>query len=152
MEEYKISPLYYLTILSGPIVIWAITSAECLIPARNVLKEPEYWYEYQLLMVLGLVPLFLGQTFINALYWCNFSFDNKWISYSVIIGTGVVVHLATLFIYEFTWTSYFGYVHPMPVNFYVTTFYSYNAVMLATGYRYYIFYVKLLKRPYSKYH
>ena len=34
-DANEISPLYHLTMLSGPIAILAVVSAECLIPARD---------------------------------------------------------------------------------------------------------------------
>ena len=79
------------------------------------------------------VPLFIGDTFAKALYWCNFLLDKN--SILLIIGAGIVVHFTALFAYSFIWTSYFGYFHPMPINLYVLVTLSYSAVMLTTGYR-----------------
>ena len=131
----EISPLYHLTILSGPIAILTVVSAECLIPAHNVFEEPQYWYEYQLILAFGLIPFLFGDALIKALYWSDFSFEKKWISYAQIIGISLGVYVIGATAYHLIWTLYLQYVPPLPLSLYVAGCPSFLASLLTTGYR-----------------
>ena len=68
----KVSPIYYLSILGSILLSTALGSLFCLIPAHNVLKEPFYWYEYQISIVFGVLPFVIWFVLIQAEYKYNF--------------------------------------------------------------------------------
>ena len=131
----EISPLYHFSLLSGPIAILAVISVECLIPFHNVLEEPQYWYEHQLILAFGVIPFIMGQTLQFLIHWANFTFEKKWTTYFQIIGVGSVTFLMALITYHLVWTELFGYFHPLPISLLVTGYTTFTAMILVTGYR-----------------
>ena len=126
--------MYLLSVLSGPSAILAVLSVECLIPLHNVLKEPQYWYEHQLILAFGVIPFVIGQTLQFTIYWANFSFEKKWTSYLAIIGVGSVTFFISTIIYDVVWTEYLGYFQPLPISLLVTGYTAFTAMICLTGY------------------
>ena len=126
---------YHLSTLSGPIITLAVISAECFIPFHNVLKEPQYWYEHQLILTFGLVPLLIGTVLSIAIYWANFTFEKKWISYVEMIAVGLGTFLVALTAYYVVWTEYLGYFQPLPLSVIVTGSLTTTVMIIFTGYR-----------------
>ena len=126
--------MYLLCVLSGPSAILAVLSVECLIPLHNVLKEPQYWYEHQLILAFGVIPFVIGQTLQFTIYWANFSFEKKWTSYLAIIGVGSVTFFISTIIYDVVWTEYLGYFQPLPISLLVTGYTAFTAMICLTGY------------------
>ena len=113
----------------------AVISAECFIPFHNVLKEPQYWYEHQLILTFGLVPLLIGTVLSIAIYWANFTFEKKWISYVEMIAVGLGAFLVALTAYYVVWTEYLGYFQPLPLSVIVTGSLTTTVMIIFTGYR-----------------
>ena len=53
-KRLELSWFHHILILSGPINACFHAAVLCLVPAHNVFKEPEYWYEFQLAVMLTL--------------------------------------------------------------------------------------------------
>ena len=97
-------------------------------------KEPQYWYEHQLILAFGVIPFVIGQTLQFTIYWANFSFEKKWTSYLAIIGVGSVTFFISTIIYDVVWTEYLGYFQPLPISLLVTGYTAFTAMICLTGY------------------
>ena len=110
--------LHYLSILSGPIICSVFLGIFCLIPIRNIMKEPSYWYEDVVIRTLTISYPLAAQTLFRAEFWSDFSFKSRWFTHALIIGfTHVILSFAFSATY-FVWTFYLGYHPPMPLNQY----------------------------------
>ena len=81
VHDEQISCFHYVSAFTGPILACALGALFCIVPAHNVLEEPEYWYEFQLTVMLVLPFLYLIGLLVVAEYWANFTFENRLISY-----------------------------------------------------------------------
>ena len=113
------SGLYYLSILSGPLLVCLYMSLVTLIPIHNVIEQPEYWYEDIITRVLTASPIHACMVMIRADYWARFSFKDRWTSYVLIIGYVFVLYVCLIGGYYLLWTSYLGFYQPMPLNWLV---------------------------------
>ena len=112
------SVLHYVSVLLGPILACAFASLICLVPAYNVMEQPQYWFEEQFIRFLAVMPILMGQILVIATYWSEFSFDRKWLSYSFLVGWGCLVYELALIGYYFIWTYVLGFSQPMGLGFY----------------------------------
>ena len=62
-----ISFIHVISAMSGPLLTWAVASMYCYIPIREVLKEPSYWYEHDLVTIVATLPIFLGITMLQGI-------------------------------------------------------------------------------------
>ena len=62
-----ISYIHVISAMSGPFLTWAVASMYCYIPIREVLKEPSYWYEHDLVTIVATLPTFLGITMLQGI-------------------------------------------------------------------------------------
>ena len=113
------SGLYYLSILSGPLLVCLYMSFVTLIPIHNVIEQPEYWYEDIITRVLAASPIHACMVMIRADYWARFSFKNRWNSYVLMMGYVFVLYVCLLGGYYLLWTTYLGFYQPMPLNWLV---------------------------------
>ena len=120
------SPIYYLSILSSILLSSALGSLFCLIPAHNVLKEPFYWYEYQISIVIGVLPFVIWFVLIQAEYWAEFTIVDRWHSYLFAVFIGVPMYLIFISIYYSIWTYICDFTLPMPFSFYVGASITYS--------------------------
>ena len=113
------SGLYYLSILSGPLLVCLYMSFMTLIPIHNVIEQPEYWYEDIITRVLAASPIHACMVMIRADYWAGFSFKDRWTSYVLMMGYVFVLYVCLLGGYYLVWTTYLGFYQPMPLNWLV---------------------------------
>ena len=121
----------FFSILSGPLLSCASASLFCLIPAHNILEQPKFWYEFQILAFIGLVPLFLSQILVQVNYWGDFSFENKWISNLSLSVLGAIVFALSIIGHYYLWTLVLGYTPPMAFNQYLAGSMSFSAMCIA---------------------
>ena len=134
-DNQNIAWFHCLSIWSAPIIVWTVTGVQCLYPMHNALEEPQYWYEHQLVLAFGLLPLFLGHALITVICWSNFAFDDKWTTYIQTISIGTMTYFIVLFTYHMIWTQLLDLGLPLPLNLYFTASSSYVAMTSFVGYR-----------------
>ena len=88
-----------------------------------------------MILTFGLIPLLFGTILSIAIYWANFTFEKKWISYVEMIAVGSVTFLVALTTYYLVWTEYLGYFQPLPVSLIVTGYPTNTAMIMFIGYR-----------------
>ena len=122
--------LYCFSALSGPLLAIAVASIYCLIPYHNVLKDPCYWYEFQIVVIIAFYsflawavhPLFTEYFAGLAMIQSKFAYL---FMYFVACGT----YMSVIAIYYSNWMDY---AHPMPMNFYIGTSVTILAMAIAT--------------------
>lgn len=62
----EISWIHVISAMRGPLLTWAVASTYCYIPIHEVLKEPTYWYEHDLVTIVATLPTFLGITMLQG--------------------------------------------------------------------------------------
>ena len=135
VHDEQISCFHYVSAFTGPILACALGALFCIVPAHNVLEEPEYWYEFQLTVMLVLPFLYLIGLLVVAEYWANFTFENRLISYIFLLSLALGVHVGTIAIYYYFWTVRLGYIQPMPFSMYIAANNSFTAICLALWFR-----------------
>ena len=65
-KKDDISYIHYISVVSGPLLTWAMASMYCYIPIKDMLKEPFYWYEHDLVTIAATLPTFLGITMLQG--------------------------------------------------------------------------------------
>lgn len=124
-------PWYYLSTLSGPLLGIGAASAYSLIPYHNVLNEPCYWYEYQIVTILVYAPLVIWASHpMLTVYWANFPIKGRWFSYLFLVMMGCGTWALVIVVYYYSWT---GFSQPMPLNLHTAasaTFASCNLLVL----------------------
>ena len=109
--------LYCLSSFSGPLLAIGAASVYTLIPYHNVLKEPCYWYEFQVAAILVYLPLlvFVSHPLITK-YWLNFELTQSKFYYIVLYVTACGAYICVISIYYSKWI---GLAQPMPMNLYI---------------------------------
>ena len=117
VEESSEVLLYCLSSFSGPLLAIGATSINTLIPYHNVLKEPCYWYEFQVAAILVYLPLlmFVSHLLITK-YWLNFELTQSKFYYIVLYVTACGAYICVISIYYSKWI---GLAQPMPMNLYI---------------------------------
>ena len=135
-ETWIKTALCYLSLFSGPILACACAGIFCLIPAHNILQEPKYWYEFQLMIGVGFLPLFHAQVLLQGLYWADFPCENKWRSYLFLNCLGTGVYFIAVSIYYLIWTYILELPAPMAFNLYLSGTFSFMAAYFCVWFRY----------------
>ena len=108
------SSWYYLSVLGGPLLGIGAASAYCLIPYHNVLNEPCYWYEFQIVTILVYTPLVVWISHpMLTVYVANFPINGYWFSYLFLVMMGYGIWALFIVVYYYFWT---GFSQPMPLN------------------------------------
>lgn len=105
----------YLSILSGPLIASISGSFMCLIPIRNVLKEPEYWFGETMSKIPIAIP-FIIHTLYRTEHWSNFVFEKRMQTYMLFTGLTLIVILTYNMGYYYLWTIYLGFSYPLPLH------------------------------------
>ena len=66
------SIVHYFSVFSGPLLCLASASAICLVPGRNILEQPQYWYEDQMARFAAQEHSFLVARMVEVVYWADF--------------------------------------------------------------------------------
>ena len=106
----------YFSILSGPFLAWICGGILCLVPIKNVLKYPSYWYEDHIVRVFGSIFIMILQNLSLIEYWSNFQFEDKKTSCVILLGLGFLVYIFATAIYFSIWSYHFELYQPMPFN------------------------------------
>ena len=141
-SQKNISLLHYFSVFSGPILSCIVPGIFCYFPIPNILKNPDYWYEFQLLLLAGSVHLFHAQILLQGSYWANFTYVKKWKSYFCLNAIGVLVFCSAQSFYYFIWVHVLDFTPPMPYNMYVAGTASFGSVFLAVWLRLNMTYLK----------
>ena len=108
--------IHYFSVLSGPLLSLACASFICLIPARNTMKEPSYWYEDQLSRFMANVPVFIGARLVEVIYWSDFQLKKGSVLFLGMVA--IATHFTFILGYYILWEFYLGFSQPMAFNFY----------------------------------
>ena len=106
----------YISIVSGPLLSLVCGTFLCLVPIKNVMENPGFWYEDQICRFMAAIPILIVLNLIRGEYYSNFRFEQKWSTYVLFVGIGSVVYVVSIITYYVIWTHYYGYNQPMPLN------------------------------------
>ena len=87
-----------------------------LIPAHNVFEEPEYWYEYPLMILIIFMPQVVTYIIMNCSFWMNIRYIRNFRHFMAIGFLGV---FDVCFLYPtgfIIWTNVLGKQYPIPFN------------------------------------
>ena len=136
----EISCIHVISAVSCPLLTWAVACTYCYIPIHEVLKEPTYWYEHDLVTIVATLPLFLGITMLQGKsqsyiwnlvqhclrsitigqYWAKFTYKGGWKSFLYLYGIGVLIYGIFAIGYHTLWTNVLNYNPPMPFHWYIS--------------------------------
>ena len=116
----KESSWHYISWLFGVMLTCLTVSLITLLPARNILKEPDYWYENVILICMaGWHPIFSAAFILQLEFWSNIPYIKNirsWIiCYVISVSTSVIFEI----IYHYLWIEILGFFSPAPFNGYI---------------------------------
>ena len=111
--------LLYLSILSGPALACAMGSLMCLVPLKNVLKYPDYWYEDIIVRIVSAGSLQVCQILVEAEIWCNFELERRLPTYLGMIALGFGMGFILSGGYFYIWTVHHGLSQPGALNHFI---------------------------------
>ena len=126
--------VHYFSVFSGPLLCLASASAICLVPGRNILEQPQYWYEDQIARFVAIWPGFIVARLVEVVYWADFKLVEGSYLYLGVIALGV--HLMVLTGYHYLWNEYYKYSQPMPFNFFFALASAYIVTGIAVWFRF----------------
>ena len=127
--------LHYLSALSGPIVSCSVGTIFCSIPRHNVFAQPQFWYEYQICILVGILPFIMCLVLIQAMYWANFEIKEKFKTLMHLLIVGESVFILGIIVYYFIWTDALGLTSPMAFSFYIGASVSYAIIFFVVWFR-----------------
>ena len=127
----------YASVLSGPLLACSCATCLCLIPFRNVLKYPGYWYEEQIARFLAAYPMIMCQPVAQAFFWSRLPFKAPIVSYMCLVGLGCMIYVIVQASYYAYWTYNLGLYQPMPFNGYLGGTLGTFVIMAAIWFRYF---------------
>ena len=129
-ENFSITPILFIFIYL--IVSLVVTLPVACIPFHNVIREPQYWYEYQLLIIH--LTLVLGTSFLlNSSNWTNITYLRKWKHLLYICLSGYSTKVICYGSAYLIWTYLFKLSWPVPFGVYLY-WWIIIAIMIATLY------------------
>ena len=139
LGETKLESIFNsVSVLSGPLLACTCASFLCLIPFRNVLKYPGYWYEEQFARFLAAYPIIMSQPVAMAFFWCRLPFEKPLVkSFMSLVGVGCLIYIIVQASYYAYWTYNLGLYQPMPFNGYLGGTLGTIVIMVAIWFRYF---------------
>ena len=129
-ENFSITPILFIFIYL--IVSLVVILPVACIPFHNVIREPQYWYEYHLLIIH--LPLVLGTGFLlNSSNWTNITYLRKWKHLLYICLSGYSTKVICYGSAYLIWTYLFELSWPVPFGVYLN-WWIIIAIMIATLY------------------
>ena len=115
-NQGSLSVVYYLSILSGPLLACVCGSFLTLIPIHNILEEPNYWLEDFIYRILAGGAIATSQNAIRAECWSNFHFKKRLITYIWLIVIGHGLGICAFGAHFYIWIVHFGHSQPLPLG------------------------------------
>ena len=136
--------IYGFSVLSGPALAIAVASIWCLVPFHNVLKEPCYWYEFHIAVILTYIPFMVWV--IHPLvteFWLNFDMNRSIVSFLFLNFAACGTFITATAIYYYQWKDL---TQPMPFNGLIAGTLAFLVSIFAILARYTYLILRLIKR------
>ena len=116
------NPLFLqsMSIFCGIFLACIGTSLLTLIPGHDILKEPQYWYEFMIFGATGWAITGTVSVNLHFHYWANISHTQNWLSFIYLIGIAIIFFALVNSSLNFIWTYSLGLFAPVPFNYYIT--------------------------------
>ena len=112
--------LQSMSILFGIFLACIGTSLLTLIPGHDILKEPQYWYEFMIFGATGWAILGTISVNLHFYYWADISHTQNWSSFIYLISIAVLFFALVNSSLNLIWIYSLGLFPPMPFNYYIT--------------------------------
>ena len=112
--------LQSMSILCGTFLACIVTSLLTLIPGHDILKEPQYWYEFMIFGATGWAILGTISVNLHFHYWADISHTQIWSSFIYLISIAVLFFALVNSSLNLIWIYSLGLFPPMPFNYYIT--------------------------------
>ena len=116
------NPLFLqsMSIFCGIFLACIGTSLLTLIPGHDILKEPQYWYEFMIFGATGWAITGTVSVNLHFHYWADISHTQNWPSFICLIGIAVLCFALVNSTLNLIWTYSLGLFPPVPFNYYIT--------------------------------
>ena len=119
-KQNKVALIHHISIVSGIFLAFACCCPSCLIPGKNHLQEPEYWYETIIIGIICWTPLSAASINLGAVYWANISYDKIFKTFSIMYSIGAILSLLIYSSYYCIWTYALHLFAPLPFGYYTS--------------------------------
>ena len=138
ISDENLSPLHYISWLSGIFVTCFYLSSITIVPLHNTLCEPEYYWEFMLFAdaAFGWVSTFNAGMFVSLRFWANLHPKSWMISFIGIMIMSSGFNIAFTISYYYAWTKFLGFYAPMPLAYYLPGTYTAFLSFFLGWYRY----------------
>ena len=119
-QENTLSSWHYISWIFGVILTCGTISIITLIPSKNILIEPNFWYESVILIpTIGWIPLWITVLIFQLEFWSNITYSKSISTWIYLFVIGVFAYIFTLLSYRFLWTAFLGFYQPAPFSGYL---------------------------------
>ena len=136
--------LQSMSILFGIFLACIGTSLLTLIPGHDILKEPQYWYEFMIFGATGWAILGTISVNLHFHYWADISHTQNWSSFIYLISIAVLFFALVNSSLNLIWIYSLGLFPPMPFNYYITATVV-GLILFASVFFRYIYTLQLIK-------
>ena len=106
--------LSYVSIFSGAFFSLVFGSLLTLFPIRNVMFEPQYWYEDQIVRVCACSP-FMAQNLFGIEYWTDVRFKKRYLTYFLMGLQCWLIYPLVIIGFYLIWGVAMQYFPPLPM-------------------------------------
>ena len=136
-----LSSWHYISWIFGIILTLGTISVITLIPSKNILIEPEYWYESVILVpTLGWIPLFVTALIFQLEFLSNITYTKSISTWIYMFVIGALTYTFMLLNYHYLWTRILGFYQPAPFSGYLCGSQMIFTLFAATWFRSVILY------------
>ena len=146
ISNENLSPLHYLSWLSGIIVTCFYLSAITIVPLHNSLCEPQYYWEFMLFAAIGWVSCWNAGMFISTRFWANLHPGPWMTSFIMIMIITTAFNVVLTISYYYLWTDLLGFYAPMPLSYYLPGTCSGLLSFFLAWFRYTLFWNKIFAK------
>ena len=129
--------LQSMSILCGTFLACIVTSLLTLIPGHDILKEPQYWYEFMIFGATGWSIMATISVNLQFHYLANISNTQNWPSFIYLTGIVALCFALVNSAMNLIWTHSLGLFAPVPFNYYITATVVAVVLFISVFFRYF---------------
>ena len=130
------SAAYLLTCFTGPLLASLLAGVWTLIPMENIITNPEYWWQFELGLLVSVLPMMYLAILGIAEYWAHMVINDFWKTFWMIFVCAQGVAMIGMVVYYSIWTFVLGLYQPMPFNALIFELLAAGTAAVVIMYRY----------------
>ena len=106
--------IHYYSWVVGPVFALLCLCVYFWVPGHNALIEPDYWYEFVIILDVAMWPIWAACIILQCSFWGNLKSLQTWPTFIFCWCFVAGVYTILTCFYYVLWTQYYSYYTPMP--------------------------------------